>query len=117
MPYKYGKLDLHQVEFPEPKKRFKPMRDLVHLSPDHKWNTKLSTLFRATDNDVEKTRAGLCQAKIIAMGPDVTDLKLGQIVLVEQHRGGGNDWQIRPDRTFLYQREFIVAVVEFDKRK
>lgn len=114
MPHKYATLDLHQVEFHEPKELFRPLRDLVHLVPDHKWNTKISKLFSSSDLDPDKTRAGLCQGKIIAVGPEVTDLEPGQVVLVEQHRGGGNDWQIRRDRTFIFQRKFIVAVVEFN---
>jgi hypothetical protein len=90
----------------------KPTGDLLHVKPDHQVRYG-GLLQRVDDVDRGKVEAALAQCLVLAVGPDVTDIEPGDVVLLEQHAYSGVDrFDILKDGTAMYPREAAKAVVE-----
>lgn len=95
----------------DPVRRLRPIDDLVYLQLDHA--PEKSGVVLASRLDPGKTQAGLAQAKVLSVGPKASGVESGDVVLVAQHNYSGEArFQIFEDRTALYVRDAVVAVVE-----
>lgn len=112
---KYQTLELKPTQFPPYKGRdFTPLKSLVHVQLDRqpdviKFDDRRDPLVLS---GAYKAKCQLCQAKVLSFGPDVQDIQVGDVVLVEQHLGSGNDGRVRVDGTMFIERKHVVCVVE-----
>lgn len=114
---KYKKLDITEVEFPPLAYNYRkltPMRDFVHVqldrSPDViKFEDGRDPIILSGSY---KAQCKVSQAKVLALGPDVKEIEIGQTVIIAQHEGSDNDGRVRKDGTMLIQREHVLCVVE-----
>lgn len=109
----YPALELEEAQFPRYEgKVLQPTGELVHVQVDHK-PPKTAMIVRTGTVDKAKLEAALGQARVLAVGPEVSKVAPGDVVLLEQHKFSGiKRFDIFPDGTALYQQEAIVAVVE-----
>jgi hypothetical protein len=109
----YVTLDLVEPDWLPVIPQYVPILDRVYLQLDHELpaNSVLKTPDGRSDN---KQRAGLAQARVLEVGPDVSDLEIGDVVLLEQHAFSGEpDFMYFPkDNTAIYPRRAVAAVVE-----
>lgn len=107
----YGKpVDISPVDFPKyagPK--LTPVGKAVHVQLDHEAFTSEAGLLVSGD---AKKKAQIAQAKVLSVSPDIDDILPGDIVLVAQHRGSGNEGRVRKDGTMIIAKEHVLAVVE-----
>ena len=110
----YPALQLIPTAFEEfkPTRSIKPTGNLLHVKPDH--DIRHSGLIQQTGNvDRRKLEAALAQCLVLAVGPEVQDIKAGDVVLIEQHAYSGKDrFDIFKDGTAVYPCEAAVCVVE-----
>lgn len=103
-------VELVEVKFPPYKgDKLVPIGDALHVQLDHSdFTTESGLLIYGTS----KARAAIAQAKVLSVGPKIDDVQEGDIVLVRQHHGSGNEGRVRKDGTMIIDKEFVVAVVE-----
>lgn len=107
----YGKpVDILPVEFPNYQgPKLTPVGKALHVQLDHSATTSDSGLVIPGDS---KKRAQIAQAKVLGVGNGIDDIVPGDIVLIAQHRGSGNEGRVRKDGTMIIDKEHVLAVVE-----
>jgi len=109
----YGKpVNISPVEFPEytgPK--LTPVGKSVHVQLDHTAFTSEAGLLVSGNS---KKMAQVAQAKVLSVSPGIDDILPGDIVLVAQHRGSGNEGRVRKDGTMIIAKEHVLAVVSYE---
>lgn len=103
-------VELAEVKFPAYRgDKLTPIGESLHVQLDHSdRTTKSGLLIYGTD----KAKAAIAQAKVLSVSPKIDDVLPGDIVLVRQHHGSGNEGRVRKDGTLIIDKEFVVAVVE-----
>jgi len=112
----YPALDLQKASFPEYEgKPLRPLGKNLHLQVDHKNPLMIGRIHTARDVDKRKLEAQLAQAKVLAAGPEVDAVKVGDVVLIRQHEFSGKQgFDIFKDGTCMYPADAVACVVEFE---
>lgn len=102
-------VELTEVKFPAYRgDKLTPIGNALHVQLDHSdFETEAGLLIHG----ISKAKAVIAQAKVLAVGPKVDDVTPGDIVLVRQHHGSGNEGRVRKDKTMIIDKEHVVAVV------
>lgn len=107
----YGKpVDLLPVKFTKYEgPKLIPVGKSIHVQLDHAGFVSEGGLAIPGDS---KKKAMIAQAKVLSVSPGIDDLVTGDVVLVAQHRGSGNEGRVRKDGTMIIAKEHVLAVVE-----